>query len=311
MRVLIPLDGSPLAEKALAPTAQLLQRAQGPHDVILLRVVRYPSPDIGLMGAYNPFIMNALLADALDASRDYLRQVSHVPALHGVSLTLIAKEGRPASVICEHAHHQHADLIVLTSHGRSALTQVVLGSVAEAVGRQAHIPTLIIREEKTLFPPHDSHEPLTMLVPLDGIALAETALDSAVTFARAFNGTIHLLHVLPTRSGTTAADRELDDKAHLYLSLISDRLQCQDITVARTLAWGDPAEAITTAIQHTHYDLIVMATHGYAGIVRLLEGSVTDDVLHRVQVPILVIHPVADELSHTTPASAEDAAPSA
>jgi nucleotide-binding universal stress UspA family protein len=294
MRIVVPLDGSALAEQALEPAALLAKHLQPPADILLIRVVHYPAADAGLMAPYPGLSSASLIDDVLEAARDYLQGAMQLPILHGVPLQAKAEMGMTAQSICDIAHQEHADLIIMTSHGRTGFGKFVLGSVAEAVARDARIPVLIVRPQGETFPDIGRFTPLTILVPLDGTALSEAAITPAATLASAFHGSIYLLRVLPN----AAATDDLGKEAFAYLSTFHDRLTQQGVTAHRTLAWGDPATQIVAKAQEHHVDVVAIATHARTPLAQLVQGSVAATVLHQSTLPMLLVHP-ADETQAT------------
>jgi len=140
-RVLIPLDGSELAETIL-PFAE---RIAGPLDaeVLLLSVVEPMSAVAGLAGGavVGP---DALFLRQMEAKK-YLGEVAARLEAKGLRVRTLLGLGMPAGEIVEFAKAERADLIAMTTHGRSGLRRVVFGSVAEAVLRTAPVPVLMIR----------------------------------------------------------------------------------------------------------------------------------------------------------------------
>ena len=140
-RVLIPLDGSELAETIL-PFAE---RIAGPVDaeVVLLAVVEPLSAVAGLAagGVVGP---DALLLRQMEA-KHYLARVASRLETKGLRVRTHLGLGVPAAEIVGVAHSEGADLIAMTTHGRSGLGRAVFGSVAEAVLRTASVPVLMIR----------------------------------------------------------------------------------------------------------------------------------------------------------------------
>jgi nucleotide-binding universal stress UspA family protein len=140
-RVLIPLDGSELAE-AILPFAE---QVAGPLDaeVVLLRVVEPPSPitELGANGVIGP---DALFLRQLEAKR-YLEAVADRLAARGVRARAVLGLGTPASEIVETAKAERADLVAMTTHGRTGLRRAIFGSVANEALRSAAVPVLAIR----------------------------------------------------------------------------------------------------------------------------------------------------------------------
>lgn len=135
-----------------------------------------------------------------------------------------------------------------------------------------------------------------ILVPLDGSALAESALPKAVELARFYGGSLTLLraaeaHVFPG-GDPVASQVEIVREAEQYLAQVKDRLRSAGFADITTSVWyGEPASSIVEAVQFNRIGMIVMTTHGRSGFGRLLLGSVAESVLHGTSTPILILHP--------------------
>ena len=306
-RILVPLDGSPRAERAI-PVAARLARASG-GSVVLLRAVSMhiefwpslvPEPRLGQT------VVDADLAD----TEKYLAGITTTPVLDGIPTEKVALFGPPASTILSVAHSSHADLIVLCSHGYSGMTRWVLGSVAEKVVRHAPIPVFVLREEGPVpAGPHpDASRPLRVLVPLDGSPLAKTAIEPAAKLIAALaapaQGALHLVRVVkPVASESEEKEPEGSEqflyKARRYLSSTVEHLRegltapaVADLELAVTWSVAvdtDVAAAIIRVAENGEdaegagvfgrCDLIAMATHGYSGMQRWTMGSITERFL--------------------------------
>lgn len=139
-RVMVPLDGSRLAEGILPFILQIA----GPLDleVVLVRVVQpILSPALAGAGAVVVDDVPARLREA----REYLAPVAADLRGRGVRVTTDARHGEPVTELVAAARDAGADLIAMTTHGRSGLGRLLFGSVAEAVLRQANVPVLMMR----------------------------------------------------------------------------------------------------------------------------------------------------------------------
>ena len=140
-RVLVPLDGSPLAE-AIVP---FLSEIAGPLDmsIVLLRVLE-PVPAAVAEGARHTFI------DVSETRRQdamtYLASVASSLQARGIRTTLEVRSGRPDREVVEAARDLKADLIAMSTHGRSGVGRLLFGSVAEQVLRHADVPLFIMRQ---------------------------------------------------------------------------------------------------------------------------------------------------------------------
>jgi len=139
-RIVLPLDGSPVAESVLPVVADLARAGGG--SVRLLRVMPLPNNCVdadGRVVAYADQEMERLEAEGLD----YLRTVE--TRLGGLTIESRVRFGDPLDEIIKEADDFDADLIAVTTAGRSGLGRAVLGSVAERVFRKAATPVLLYR----------------------------------------------------------------------------------------------------------------------------------------------------------------------
>lgn len=139
-RILVPLDGSPRAERAIFVTAHIARASSA--SIVLVRVVESPIN-------YAPYVfLPAALPDEKhekeEASR-YLEQVAQSDDLKGIEVSTAVEAGPPAMRLLEVVEDYRADLVVLCSHGYSGFKRWVLGSVAEKIVRHTSVPVLVLR----------------------------------------------------------------------------------------------------------------------------------------------------------------------
>jgi len=313
-KILVPLDGSERAERALAVAGQLARASHG--SVILLRVVN-DIADTSALLATAPLPGGDYVDRDEREARAYLDEIITAPSLRGVRVETRVEFGATAEVILDGAAAWNVDAIVLCSHGRTGLTRWALGSVAQQIVRRSAIPTVLLRERGGLpvERKEDSERPFRMLIPLDGSELAEAALEPAITFGALMTGPgafeAHLVRVLPfIRTQDYDALREQAAlEANAYLERIAKRIDASfvlpdgapvrvttgivyDLDVAAALARVAEAEAgvVGTAVVDG-CDMITMATHGRTGLARLAMGSVTDRALSATVLPALIVRP--------------------
>jgi nucleotide-binding universal stress UspA family protein len=194
------------------------------------------------------------------------------------------------------------DLVVLCAHGRSGLGRWLFGSIAQKVLAVGIAPVLMVLPTGGTEPRPPTLKQI--LLPLDGTPDAETALPLAADLARAMGGTMHLVLVVPTvgsLSGAMSSIARFSPKvtaellesagsdAIVYLNALASRLTTQGIAVETSIARDDPATAILDQAKRVRADLIVMATHGRAGMGGAWAGSVSNKVLARSPGPFLLI----------------------
>lgn len=145
-RILVPLDGSELAECTLAHAQEIASGCQV-SQVVLLTVVE--GAEWGPTGTtWGGVISAQQLAEAQRATHrqatDYIDQVAHKLADDGIRSQGVVAEGEPAESILNYAHQNQVDLILLSSHGRSGLSRWAFGSVADRVVRYSRVPVLTV-----------------------------------------------------------------------------------------------------------------------------------------------------------------------
>jgi len=176
-KILVSLDGSELAENALAPALRIAEamaaRAGGqPVKLILLRVVG----PVALVAA-DPLLYDELMRMGIDEAQAYLNTVVTSLKPGQVAVEAHAAAGSAANAIVQYAETNGVDLIVMCSHGRTGSSRWVYGSVAEKVLHHASCATIIIRAHVGV----PAFQNRKVLVPLDGSPLAERALEPALT----------------------------------------------------------------------------------------------------------------------------------
>lgn len=315
-KILVPLDGSPRAEQAI-PVAAHLARATG-GTLVFIQVTNPYVDYTPYMGVPAPLPQDANLDDA----RTYLRAVVLRADTQGVPAIADVVSGSAAEAILAAAHEQHADVIVMSSHGRSGLTRWVLGSVAQKVSRHAPVPVLVLRGESQalLEVAAAGATPREVLVPLDGSTFAEAALRPALEMAAALGGpVVRLLRVIslpvihtfpgylpPVEDFKIIAREEMRRDAQNHLATVAERLRgtlpaqsAISIEMSAVFALDVASAIIEIAEGHdeTLYNagggatLIAMATHGRGGLARWAMGSITERVLQGTSLPTLVVRP--------------------
>ena len=284
--ITVPLDGTPFSEHAL-PAAAALARLAGCR-VELVRVVIPPASGTELAGA-------ALLdAERMEALRTHatreLRGAAASAPLAGVEVATTVLVGSVPEALARHVEKSGADLVVMTTHERSRIERVVLGSVAESVVRRTYVPVFLVPEAdrgpslETL--PNIEH----LLVPLDGSAFAEQVIPHALRLARLTRATVTFLTVVDPdepRASALSADDSLEPTA--------GRLRAQGHSIeTRTVAGSRPAHAIIRYTKQNGVDVIAMTTHGRGALKQLVAGSVASEVLRTTTLPTLLYRPVVE-----------------
>jgi nucleotide-binding universal stress UspA family protein len=287
--ILVPFDGSPLAERALPYVKRL---ASGSN----CRVVLIEALSIEAAPRDDP---TSTIWQAKGEVDDYLDEVAKTFG-PGIPVERLVSHDDPASAILHEINARTIDLVVMSTHGRTGFGRVVFGSVADRVLREAGVPILLI-------PQHASHDwasdrPLRILVPLDLSELSKTAL-SSVEAIEGIAGKVELsmLSVIEPIPPVVidpmvyaAIDVEGDQaNARRRLESIREKIGGQFKKVRVDAVIGPVIQTILALASEQNADVIAIATHGRSGLTRLVMGSVATGLIQSATTPILVTHPLA------------------
>ena len=212
-RILVPLDGSARAERAI-PVAARIARALG-GSVTLLRVATAPV-DTGKYSSTSGYVEETADTD-LTGATSYLENIAGSDELTGIKTEVKTFIGAVAPAILSASQSLHANIIVMCSHGYTGFKRWTLGSVADKVTRHSPIPVFVLREDGPL-PATAEHQPVRALVAVDGSSLSEAVFEPAAYLAAALaeatsqQGALHLLRVvdLPASGGKFKSDAHID-----------------------------------------------------------------------------------------------------
>jgi nucleotide-binding universal stress UspA family protein len=322
-RILVPLDGSEMAERAI-PVAARIARASG-GTIVFVRVV-FPPVEFGTYSVEQEHLIDlkpSAFERRLAEAESYLLNVAntHADVLADIATETDIVTGATAPEIISTARLEEIDLIVMCSHGETGLKRWVFGSVAQEAVRHSPAPVLVLNGHGTFLRVPDAVHPLRVLVALDGSALSETALEPAIRLLTTWTnapteggGELHLLHVVDVppaygkfRSQAYFPDslrNEVRQEAETYVKAVVDRLLAgplakSQLTVTSSVYLStDVAGTMIKMAEHAEnaehidgYDLIAMVTHGRSGLRRLVMGSITEHVLGATTLPLLMVRP--------------------
>ncbi|MCC7104981.1 MAG: universal stress protein [Chloroflexi bacterium] len=288
--ILLPLDGSPLAERART-YATLLARRSGASIKLVQAVQAYTPPGTDPSEAQ---------VEVTQCAEEYLSTAADRLLAEGIKAEPHVYYDEPVPAILDAANRQHADMIVMSTHGRGGIARMLYGSVADQILRRSTVPVLVVPSIVDHGWPAD--DKLSVLVPLDGSELAEEALLAVNQVKDAFGARLMLLRVVPPVTST------LHGPSHAYVPFNEDlevaaaqryvdheaaQLTARGYDVKTIVVVGDPARAIGNVAREQRADLIAMATHGKGGLSRLILGSVATATLRHTTVPLLLIRPLA------------------
>jgi nucleotide-binding universal stress UspA family protein len=284
-RMLVPLDGS-LRSEAILPVAEEWAK-EDEAEVILLRAVlarHLPGRD-----------PTEAEVRAIEEGEAYLKGVAEGLERRGLKgVRWVVWYDEPTTAIAEAAAWDKVDLIAMATHGRSGLSRLMLGSVAEAVVRSSRVPVLLLRGQSAWEPWVNG----TILVPLGGSEEAEAILPVVERLAAPRGLVVSLLGVVePLPSGVSTEiplqTEELmafrREGVELHLTKVAERLREKGLRVEWAVKFGRAAETIVAAAAEKRPDLIAMVTQGRRGLGRLFFGSVAEGVLRSAAVPVLLL----------------------
>jgi nucleotide-binding universal stress UspA family protein len=300
--ILVPLDGSALADRAL-PYAIPLARASHARLSLVRAALAHTLPGADPSEAQVAVVQRA--EHELEATAESLRS-------DGLTVETHVYYDEAARAIVDAAERQAVDLVVMSTHGRGGLGRWVYGSVADRVLRRMAAPVLLVPAAAE--PARATNGPLRVVVPLDGSPLAEEVLDPVRLLAVARGAELLLLRVVEPpvplevdgEGYLSLNKREAElAEAQRYLDSIAGRLRAGGVMVTARAVVEQAVPTIVGTAADFRADLIAMATHGRGGLARFVLGSVATGVLHRASTPLLLVRPtmVREEKASTAPAT--------
>ncbi len=297
--IMVPLDGSALAERAL-PYAAAVARASGAKVYLVRAAMAHTAPGTDVTRGE---------VDSVDAAEEYLDGVAGILPREQVETAVFY--GSPQEAIVEEIALRKVDLVVMATHGRSGVSRLLHGSVAAGVLAHSPVPILLVRawqEEHTAASLAGSPR---LLVPLDGSPFAEAALPVAAVAAATLGGTIALVRAVPVPDQVQTNDQgqivsyvdqevnALEREAAQYLRAVAGRLEDGGGPASGVhVHVGDPVQGIIAAGRELGAAMVVMATHGRTGLARLRLGSVAEGVLRDGHLPLLLTRPGVEPRSN-------------
>ncbi len=309
--LLVPLDGSNLAEDVFPYAREIAGRMD--LDLVFLNVC-------------NPFEKELLpmRQSYVDKMADMVwHQIREIRTVTGTLISIKTREalakvviGDPGEEILRYAGENPIGIILMATHGASGVRRWAIGSVAYKVLHASQIPVLLIRSgipEETVY---DQWPQRTILVPLDGSRLAESALPLAEQLAKERdiqNTRIVLVNVCkpdllpqgsyymnPDYPPTTPLQYEdyvkqetakTKDASRQYLERITQKIKLEGIKIKTEVLAGDAAEEIIKYANSHPFQVIVMTSHGHSGFKHLVLGSVAEKVVLETHTPVLIVKP--------------------
>jgi nucleotide-binding universal stress UspA family protein len=310
-KVLVPLDGSEIAEILFAYAKELASRLN--LDMLLLHVCT--PEDYELHPMHRMYVEHAvdLIRQHSSAVRDHASE-SHEKKQ--IDVRGILAVGSPAEEILRCADDNNVDLIIMATHGHSARKRWSMGSVAARVLRVSRVPVWLIRAGIPYEVIHDRYARVTVLVPLDGSEMTEVVFRHLVTLAEqrgiervdvALLRVCEPIIIPPDYEEETSEDWINHAEQHLararetaekYLADLAKRFEAIGMKVKTLVKVGQPAAEIISYADAHPLNLVVMSTHGWSRHSSGSWSSVTGKVLEGISSPLLLVRPQKIEANY-------------
>jgi len=297
-KILVPLDGSPRSEHALAYAAALSQ----------------PGSTVTLLHVAEPDASNPAMLEAVVATQTGVAPIDDAPQTTALTATTESWKsvfkgavsshvmfGDPKTEILRDAADIGADLIVCATHGRGVIGRWAFGSVADDLARSATVPVLVIRAKDEEIEPVVAS--MTRIVfPYDGSELAGSAQPLVISLATELELPVHVISAYdPGPAGSMAGgmdnaypvaayaelQNELEELSKEAASSAETALKAAGLTVSSNVALGPAAFAIEDAI--IDGDLVVMTSNGRGGVGRAVLGSVAEKLVRDGKAPVILV----------------------
>lgn len=301
--ILVPLDGSQLAERALPIALDIARRAGGTVQLLRTHV------PLAIVGATAEGVFTQDMLEADDSLRAraqrYLDEQAHNLAKDwGVEVNATVVDGSPGACIVEAAAEVNAGLIVMTTHGAGGFAPGWLGSVCDAVIRHSHRPVLAL-------PENDAHGgeafvPKKLTIALDGSARADGIIPMARDLALLFGASVDVVRMVAPfipndvasiisseRPDPYGIDAEAQAAKAAIDAVVKGLVEAGLKAHATVRVEISPVKAILNHVEETDPDILALATQG-RGLSRLIVGSVADKLIRGAKRPVLVLRPMKD-----------------
>jgi nucleotide-binding universal stress UspA family protein len=295
--IMVPTDGSGFDREAIRVALKIADRTAA--RVRLVRVLA-TGTFFGVAAEGTPLPLDVSRSERDSALSELYSLAAECRATSKADICVDLHAGPVSDVLQGYARRNDVDLIVMSTHGRSGISRLSLGSVTDSLIRHTTIPVLVVKPPTSYLNPQVVEGFKRIIVPLDGSVLAEQILPRVLTLATLEDAEITLLNVLIPQSYSQKeiADPVLPwwDKdvatAQTYLLRIATGLRRDGVSVTTDIVIAENvANAIRDFASREKADLIAIATHGRGGLARMLRGSVADAIMHSGRMSMLVFKP--------------------
>ena len=268
-KILVPTDFSPLAESALKIASQIAKKHNG--EIFLLHLLDLPL-DLVEKGGVNHNLPESIFFMKLAHQR--FEAAMNKPYLEGIKVHETVEFSSAFDGIMEAGKKHNCDLIVMGSHGAEGAKEVFIGSNTEKVVRNSEIPVLVVKHNLEIF----KAETFVFATNLS-IETAES-FKQALGFAHKLNIEIDVVFInTPSKFKTS---KEIDDRIKSFKSAVGEGNY--HITVQND---KNTEDGILNYARKVQADLIGIGTHGRKGLSRLINGSLSEDLVNHAKRPVV------------------------
>ena len=288
MRILIPVDGSYYSRLAVSFVANRVKEFGGDPTVVLLNVQNLV-PEL---------ISRSLGLEAIEAyyqaeGKKVFEELDDILRSTGLEVKKTIRNGHYAHVIAQVADEMNADLIVMGSHGRGAMTSLIMGSVSRDVLAVTQRPLLLVRG------PDEMPSKLRIGICVDNSDYGRIAAEFVADFHEFFGASseFSVISVVPSLNGVARDDvKNLDDTAGAESDAFKEAagpvlsvFELAKIPLKPVcLVGNDPAKEIIK-YANDNLDMLVMGSHGYGNFRASVLGSTAQHVAAGIRMPLLII----------------------
>ena len=273
-RILVPVDFSPSSLKALAQVKNLMNKEI--DSLLLLHVYGLPIPDPEL-----PYELlsefNSSLQEIADMRLEKLKSETQKSWGSEVQIETKSLPGHPVQVILEQAESYKADLLIMGMRGKNKALRQIFGTTSSRVIKMSSCPVIVVPEE-------------AKIGRIRKIAYASNleeedimALDKVIKLANGLGAEVHCVHVQQEGEQIDIYKKELLEKAYRH-DLTASPIKVDVVKHEQVL------DGLSSYIEETEIDLIVMLSHKKSLLNRILKGSYTWDLTFQSRIPVWVFH---------------------
>jgi len=292
--ILVPLDGSKLAEAAFPPASSLARTLKAP--VTLLHIIEKDAPKEVHSDHHLTQSDEAIAYLKKIAADSTAKDVIFETHVHTAEVQNVA-----ASII-QHASEEFSpDLIVMCSHGSGGFRDILFGNIAQQVISGGKTPLLLLQ------PKSADNQPFSIqriLVPLDNKSIHDESLQYALELAKAYQAELYLLTVIPTFGTLTGKEAAVssmlpvtavafleieEETAKEHLQTHLNEFLRDGYNINAEIGRGDPADVIVSTANRIGADLIMLGTHRKSGMNAFWARSVAPNVVKKTRLPLLLI----------------------